>query len=133
MVHLTIEDMKKIISMFIIAGIYAGLASCYYDIEEELYPSFAASNCDTLNISFSQDIEPILINTCYTCHGSGIGLGGVTLEGFSNLQNYIADGSLLGSIEHSSGFTAMPSGGNKLGACSINKFRAWINQGAINN
>lgn len=111
----------------------ASLSSCYYDIEEELYPSYSNQACDTLNMSYSQHIEPILANNCNSCHGTGIGLGNVTLGSFSNLQTYINNGSLMGSIEHAAGYSPMPKGGTKLTDCNIAKFRAWINQGAINN
>ena len=109
------------------------LVSCYYDIEEELYPAYNSNSCDTINIGYAKDIEPILRNSCYTCHGSGINLGNVTLEGYASLQSYIADGSLLGSTEHNSEFSPMPKGGTKLNDCSLNKMKVWLRDGAITN
>lgn len=124
------KNFRYIFLLFILAGTFS---SCYYDIEEELYPAYSLNSCDTTDISFAQDIEPMLRTACYTCHGSGIGLGNVTLEGYSNLQTYISNGSLLGSVEHSAGFSAMPKGGTKMSDCSISILKVWIRQGASNN
>ena len=125
--------MKNIIYIFLLGIISISLSSCYYDVEEELYPAYALNVCDTVNLTYAQDIEPILQNACYTCHGIGIGLGNVTLEGFENIQAYIADGSLIGSVEQAAGFSPMPKGGTQLSDCHINKIKIWIRQGASNN
>lgn len=125
--------MNKLLITYLSAIIIFTLSSCYYDIEEELYPNSASNTCETTNLSYSQDIDPILRSACYSCHGFGIGLGNVTLEGFSNLQAYINDGSLIGSVDHGQGFSPMPKGGTKLSDCSINKIKVWVNTGASNN
>ncbi|EDY81147.1 conserved hypothetical protein [Verrucomicrobiia bacterium DG1235] len=46
-------------------------------------PSFANGD-DELLASFSGDIEPILDQYCYDCHGYGSDKGGVVLDGFTN-------------------------------------------------
>ncbi len=125
--------MKNLFSAFLLSITIISLSSCYYDIEEELYPAYSTNACDTIDITYAQDIQPMLQNSCYSCHGTGIGLGNVTLEGYANLQPYIADGSFVGSVEHGSGFSAMPKGGTKLANCSIDKIKIWVRQGASNN
>jgi len=125
--------MNKLISLTLTFASLMTLGSCYYDIEEELYPAYNSNDCDTSNVGYTKDIEPLLRNACYTCHGAGINLGNVTLEGYGSLQPYIADGSLIGSVEHNSEFSPMPKGGTKLSDCNIKKMQVWINEGAINN
>ncbi|REJ81158.1 MAG: hypothetical protein DWQ44_11685 [Bacteroidetes bacterium] len=109
------------------------LNSCYYDVQEELYPTEFYNKCDTGTVTYSEDIVPILQNVCYSCHGTGVGLGGVTLEPYTALASYITDGSLLGSVTHQQGFSPMPKGGGKISDCNISKLREWIRQGAANN
>lgn len=124
------KNFSYIILFYILVG---SLGSCYYDIEEELYPAYATNLCDTSNLSYSKDIEPLLSRACYNCHGAGVDLGNVTLEGYSSLETYINDGSLIGSIKQSGGFSSMPKGGTKFNECSTNKVAVWIRQGALNN
>lgn len=104
-----------------------GLSGCYYDIEEELYPT--SGNCDTTNSTYTVKVEPVIRRACYSCHGTGINLGGITLEGVDNLRRYADNGQLLGSIEHRSGFSPMPKSAPKLSECEIGTINAWINAG----
>lgn len=125
--------MKNLFSIVLLSILAFSLSSCYYDIEEELYPAYSANSCDTSNITYAKDIQPMLQSACYSCHGTGIGLGNVTLEGFANLQAYIADGSLIGSVDHDAGFSPMPKGGTKFSDCNITKIKIWVREGAPNN
>jgi hypothetical protein len=107
--------------------------SCYYDVEEELYPS--SGNCDTTDVTYSGFVVQTLESFCYTCHSQSAGPsnGNVILEGYSSLKVYVDNGALVGSISHSSDFSAMPKFGSKLSDCTINKISAWVNMGAPNN
>jgi hypothetical protein len=92
-------------------------------------------NCDTTNMSYSNDIVPILSDYCYACHGKNTndGSDGIILEEYGNISGRAINGTLMGVITHASGFPAMPQDGPKLSDCNINKIRAWINNGAQNN
>ncbi len=105
--------------------------SCYYDIEEELYP---VSSCDTSVNSFALSVVPILSANCYTgCHAASVSIGGVTLEGYDNVRVVVDNGKLLKSIKHEAGASAMPKSAPKLNTCNISKIENWINSGAPNN
>jgi hypothetical protein len=104
--------------------------SCYYDVEEELYPS---TGCETTNLSYSLDIVPILNNNCYSCHDQASNFGNITLEGYDNVLPLATDGRLLGAIKHESGFSPMPQNAAQLVACDIEKIETWIADGAPNN
>ncbi len=106
------------------------LSGCYYDSEEELY---GTTECDAVDMSLANDILPILENDCYTCHSVTANFGNVTLEGYEKLLPYVNDGSLLGAIMHSGGYSPMPKGKAKLLDCEIEKIESWINSGALNN
>jgi hypothetical protein len=106
------------------------VSSCYYDTEENLYPN---QNCSTENVSFSKDIQPIINSSCISCHSTAANLGNVALEGHSAVLKYANDGSLVGSVKHLSGYSAMPQGASKLNACNISKIESWVQAGSPNN
>jgi hypothetical protein len=106
------------------------ISGCYYDNEEELYP---VNTCKTNDMSYTGDVLPILQDNCYTCHDQASNLGGVTLEGYANLIDYVENGKLLGVIKHEQGFPEMPSVNPQLAQCQIDKIEAWVNQGSLDN
>ncbi len=135
--------MKKIIKYkFIIPAVLliigSFISSCYYDNTEQLYGNIS---CDTVGMSYTADILPILEASCLTCHNntSAAALGGGNnLEGFTNLSDFITPGNaenstLYTSIAWISGTSFMPKGGAQLSACSIAKVQSWIVNGAQEN
>lgn len=105
-------------------------ASCYYDVEEVLYPP---SECVTENMSYQSDIRPILQSNCYVCHSAAANTANITLEGHTSLLAYVNNGRLLGAIRHQSGFSPMPQNASQLRACDIAKIESWIESGAPDN
>ena len=104
------------------------MTSCYYDVAEELYPP---TTCVTDNMSLQGNIVPIFERNCYVCHSvtDGPNNGNVILEGYNELIN----GSLVGAINHESGFSFMPKNASKLSDCDISKIEHWVLDGAPNN
>jgi cytochrome c5 len=92
---------------------------------ETLYPQ--DPECDTVNISYTQDIQPIFDNNCTMCHTGPTPPAGFSLVDYENAVVVAKSGRLLGAVKHESGYLAMPQGANKLDDCSINKLEAWIN------
>lgn len=107
-----------------------GFSGCYYDVSEELYP---ANACDTTQISFAGDIYPVIQQKCLSCHSQSMNQGNVNLEGYTQVKTYADNGKLVGSISYASGYSAMPQGEGQLSACTINKMKAWINNGSPEN
>ncbi len=89
--------------------------------------------CDTVGMSFANDIQPILNTYCTGCHGGSAPLGGINLSNFSGVSVVVNNNRILGAIRRQPGFSPMPQGGNPLPECHINQIAAWINQGAQNN
>jgi hypothetical protein len=107
------------------------LAGCYYDKEDLLYP---AGNCNTSNTTFSGTVQPALQTYgCISCHSGAAPSGNILLDSYPAVKNYAQNGKLYGSISHSSGYSPMPQGRNKMSTCDINKIKAWIDAGALNN
>ena len=107
------------------------LNACYYDNEEELYPD--VGECITDSMSYQTDIYPIINNNCLGCHNSSAVQGGSDISNYELLTPYIESGSLLKSIKHESGYSAMPKDAGKMSVCQIAKIDAWISQGAKDN
>ncbi|MBR9921287.1 MAG: hypothetical protein GYB31_10650 [Bacteroidetes bacterium] len=118
----------KLLSILVLAVLL--IPACYYDVEEELYPT---NNCDLESVTYTDVILPILEENCFVCHNAAAPQGGVQLEGYSSLKIYVDSGQLLGAIKHESGFSPMPQGQPQLDECTISKFQTWIDEGAMNN
>jgi hypothetical protein len=105
---------------------------CYYDVDEELYP---ASTCNTAGVSYATDVVTILTNnSCISCHNNANPQGSIQLDTYTGVKIYADNGRLFGSINHDVGYKAMPQGStSKIDACSINKIKAWVADGAPNN
>jgi mono/diheme cytochrome c family protein len=91
------------------------------------------STCDTTNITLSSSVMPIFENYCNGCHGGSAPLGNVDLGNYDGILKTVNDGSLVGSVKHASGYSAMPQGASKLSGCQITKIEKWIALGAKND
>jgi hypothetical protein len=105
------------------------ISGCYYDNVTDLYPN----GCNVIDVSYSDNIVPILDANCLSCHNGVSQQGGVILEGYEEVLPYVDNGKLLGSIRHDDGFEPMPLTGGKLSSCQIKKFESWIDAGALDN
>ncbi len=92
-----------------------------------------STGCDTTNITYSKTLTPILQNYCLGCHNSTQAQGNVNLQGYDNVKKYVLAGSFMGSINHQSGYVAMPSSTIKISDCNIKQFQKWIDAGMPNN
>ena len=115
-----------IISLFILMSM-----ACTWENEEDL---FGIDLCDTLDVSYSRDVVPILAGSCYECHSNSNApdfAQGIAFEDYKDAFSYST--SIVGAINHEDGFPAMPKGAGKLDSCSISVIEAWVNQGAPDN
>ena len=104
---------------------------CYYDNEEDLYG--AGSCIPNAAPSFSVDVLPILDARCNNCHSGASPSAGIKLDSYNEVIKYVSNGKLMGSINHASGYSAMPKNGSKLSACQIQLIQTWIATDAPNN
>ncbi len=91
------------------------------------------NGCDTLNFTWSGTIRPLIQTKCQGCHQGSSPGGGVNLSNYAGVSDAAFDGSLLGSVEHAVGWSAMPKNSAQLPACEIIQIRKWVNAGAPNN
>ena len=110
------------------------IVSCSKSNEASLKSSSGNSdNCDTVNMTYTTDILPILQDNCYRCHGNGLSQNGVSLDSYDKVKTQVDNGNLINVITHAAGYPPMPQDAAKLSDCTINKIRGWINRGALNN
>lgn len=123
---------NKLVILTLLMGL-SYLSSCYYDVEQELYPP---NPCDVTSVSFSNQITTTLQTYCMNCHSNAASSnsgGGISLEGYNSVKVYVDNGKFLSSITHNGTSSAMPKGGSKIPTCNISFVQAWINGGALNN
>lgn len=123
--------MKKLLAIAALALVTAG---CYNDKYDKLYP-VGSVVCDTTTVSYTADVRPILDAKCATagCHDAGTGAGGYDFSTHATTQPSATNGKLVGTVNWTAGFSAMPKNQPKLSQCEINKITRWANQGALNN
>lgn len=128
MEHQIIKMIKRIVPVI---GLMILLHSCYYDNVEELYPNAPA--CDTTNVTYSNDVWPVINGNCTSCHSGSAPQGNVSLENYDDIVVAANNGSLLGVIMHEDGWSPMPKGGLKLPDCDITKIEIWVDDGTPDN
>jgi hypothetical protein len=108
-------------------------SSCYYDIDEQLYPG--NGNCDTTAaVNYSSSVKIILTNNnCMGCHSGAGASGGIKLDTYAGVSAVAQNGKLYGSVARLPGYSPMPQGGNKMSNCDIIKIKKWIDNGSPNN
>ncbi|QHT68485.1 cytochrome c [Rhodocytophaga rosea] len=121
--------MKKVL-------LYAGmifLSACEYQVADKIQPVTDPPACNTELVTFATIIQPMLSQSCGSCHSGGGASGGVRLDNYNSIKQVAQSGKLIGVISHTKGFSAMPQGGAKLSDCKIQQVQAWINKGLPNN
>ena len=128
--------MKKILffcSIVVLTG--AAFSGCYYDNYAELHPNITV--CDTTHVmSFANDIQPILSNSCsvVACHGPATSGGGYDLSSYAGVNQAVTDGKLYSSVIWDGNASNMPKDSpSKISICDQTKIKKWIDAGAPNN
>lgn len=122
--------MNRFLLFFSSLSLMMTWSSCVSNVEEELYPPDV---CDTVNVTYSLTVEPIISQNCYACHNASDPSSGIPLEGYANLKAQVDDERLIGAIRHQSGFSAMPQDAPALSECNILKIEKWVAEGAQDN
>jgi hypothetical protein len=123
--------MKVLCAFSILCLIF--LSGCYDDSKEFIYPTLTNTCNDTINVTYSGTIAPILNNYCVSCHNGSNSGGNVNLSSYAGVKAVADNGNLLNSISHQGSIPPMPQGGGQLDNCSIDAFAKWIKAGAPDN
>ena len=95
-----------------------------------------STTCDTSSYIYSTVISQIVKTNCDVCHSATTAASsgaGIDLSNYAKLVPYIANGKFWGSINHSTGFSAMPKGGAQLSTCNLTLVSKWIAGGYKND
>jgi len=127
--------MKKTIiylAVLFSAILFAIPSGCYYDNEEDLYGT--GQPCDTVSVSYSGFVLPLLQNHCYKCHKPSEPLfSGYVLEGYDATKAYATSGKISDRTNNVANPMPPLSEGGLLPDCDRQKILAWIRAGAPNN
>ena len=91
------------------------------------------STCDSVNVTYSGSIAPMMKLSCTGCHSANVSSGTVKLDDYTNVAANAGNGKLMGAIMGKPGFVQMPQTGNHMSACNIGQIRRWIALGMPNN
>mgnify|MGYP003336255813 FL=1 len=122
-----------LLNVLVSFAVFAAL-SCEYKKEQLAYPQ--APGCDTLSMSYTKNIVPLMDQYCNNCHGNTNGIekgGGIILTTYEDVNMFAEAGILLDNITWAAGANPMPKDGIKMPDCAINQIKAWINQGRKEN
>jgi hypothetical protein len=122
---------KFLSAALLIGGFIIYLSGCSKESADRL--EGGASTCDTANVSYAQQVVPILQNNCYSCHSGPNPSTGIALDSYANLKTFISNGFLVDAVTQNGLVTPMPYGLPELPSCEVNTIVAWVDQGALNN
>jgi cytochrome c553 len=95
--------------------------------------SISKSDCDSIYVTFSKSVQPILESWCVGCHNTSNKSADIDLSNYDGVKFSNLNNRLLGSIKYLDGFSKMPKNSIQLSDCDIAKIEKWIKTGAINN
>jgi hypothetical protein len=102
----------------------------YWWIEQGAYNNKCDSTgCDSVNVTYTKSISPILQAWCIGCHGGTNPSNGLSLETYDQAVACADSSRLMGAIRHETGYSFMPNGSGSLSPCEIALFQKWIDLG----
>ena len=126
--------MKKtlgFLGLFVTVTLLCLPSGCYWDNEEDLYGPDPTTNCDTVGIRFSVEINDIMAANCNSCHVStSPTYSGIPYETYDQFKAIADNGKLLDRINNQA--APMPETG-LMSLCNRLKIEAWVKAGAPNN
>jgi hypothetical protein len=124
---------KTLLGLLLITG----LASCYNDKYDKLYPVPATHivTCDSAgSISYTKSVKPVIaancaISGCHIASGTtGYDYTDTTVLKANSLAGWVVQD--INFMPSGRGHNNMPLAGNKLSACNIAIITNWVTQGA---
>ena len=113
------------------------ISSCTRDKSADPQPQNGGSNdtltaCDSTNVTYAVDIEPIISAKCAApnCHGTGFSAGGVTLDTYEKVKIIADNGRLQARAIDGSPSPMPPAPLSPLSASEKTAIQNWIDEGA---
>lgn len=107
-----------------ILGLSLALASCKKD-------NVITYDCTGITPTYTADVKALMDNKCATsgCHSANAKADGKDFSSYSAVKSYASKSSFMGSMQHLSGYKAMPQGGSKLSDTELKTISCWISNG----
>ena len=86
-----------------------------------------SAGCDTINVTYTNTIAPILQTYCLGCHSGPNPSYSINLSTYNGVVGVAESNRLMGALRQETGFFAMPKNASKLSDCQIAQFQKWIN------
>ncbi len=91
-----------------------------------------SSSCNAQNMTYANDIAPIIANNCAGCHSGSSPSGGINLASYSGVAAVASTGKFYNAVAQNGMALLMPPT-SRLSTCDINKIKAWVDAGYQNN
>ncbi len=121
--------MKKI--SFIVAICVA--FGCYLSCKKNS-KNTTTYDCTGVSPTYTANIKSIMDSKCATsgCHSATSKASGYDLSSYTGVKNASSKSAFMGSIEHSSGYDAMPKGSSQLSTDNRKLIYCWIQNSTPN-
>lgn len=118
--------MKRLILPALLLTI--GLASCKKTTTSTTY------SCTGLAPTYTGYVKSVMDANCAMsgCHSSSSKAAGYDLSTYAGVKSASGSSAFMGSMEHKSGYDAMPRGMAMLTDSTLNKIYCWIQNGTPN-
>ena len=85
-------------------------------------------DCTGITPTYTTYIKPLMDQHCATsgCHSASNKADGKDLSTYTTTKSVASNNSFLGSIQHLSGYDAMPQGASKLSEANIKTISCWV-------
>ncbi|MBL7813606.1 MAG: hypothetical protein JNL70_01285 [Saprospiraceae bacterium] len=87
--------------------------------------------CTGTTPTYTADIKAIMDASCAIsgCHNASSKADGYDLSTYAGTSSAAGKNAFLGSVQHKSGYDAMPKGGSKLSDATLTKIACWVQNG----
>lgn len=91
-------------------------------------------DCSGYTPTYTADVKPLMDTYCSRsgCHNSTSKEAGKDLSSYAGTKSAAGSSSFLGSMQHLSGYEAMPQGGSKLTDAQLRTIGCWVQNGMPN-
>jgi hypothetical protein len=88
-------------------------------------------SCVGIAPTYTANIKPIIDASCAFsgCHNAASKASGIDLSTYDMVKTHSMHNTFMGSMQHLSGYDAMPKGTNKLADSILQKMSCWIANG----
>lgn len=133
--------MKKQFILIIIALVFVCAFVVFQNCGSNIVTAAQPSQTSVIeNVSFQNDVQPILERRCAKCHGGEFPSEGLNMETYESLMSGSQNGVVVVAGDANNSLIIemiengeMPKRGQDLTTEQIELIRQWINEGALNN